>query len=131
MWYQKLLRFFYGRYGTDKLNLFMLISGLVLTLLGGLFFWPFVIMGDILLVLAILRSLSRNIPARQREYAMFLRFWTPVVSWFQLQGRKLNESKEYKYFRCPHCRQQLRAPRGRGNIEVTCQKCHSIFRTKT
>ena len=38
MWYQKLQRFLYGRYGTDQLNLFLLVLGLVLSLVGSLFF---------------------------------------------------------------------------------------------
>lgn len=131
MWLQKLQRFFYGRYGTDKLNIFLLLMGLLFSILGGLFFLPLVVVADVLFVLALLRSFSRNIRARQQEYAAFLRIWTPVSAWFKLQKTKFDQRSQYKYFRCPHCRQQLRAPRGRGRIEVTCQKCHSVFQTKT
>lgn len=131
MFYEKLQRFLYGRYGTDKLNLFLLILGLVLSLLGSLFFWPLTLFADALYIYALFRTFSRNIPARQREYQGFLRVWGPVSGWFRLQKTKFSQRKSYKYFRCPTCRQQLRAPRGRGQIEVTCQKCHHVFRTKT
>lgn len=121
----------YGRYGTDKFNLFMLISSIVLTLLGSIFFRPVYIVSDLILAYTLFRSLSRNIPARQRENAAFLKTWQPIENWFKFQKRRFNERKIYKYFKCPQCRQQLRAPKGRGKIEVTCQKCRKVFITKT
>ncbi len=83
------------------------------------------------IILTYFRMFSRNIPARQREYYAFLKVWGPVKSWFALQKRKFSERKYTRYFKCPQCKQQLRAPRGRGKIEVTCQRCHHVFITKT
>lgn len=131
MFLQKLQRFLYGRYGTDKFSLFLLILGLVLTLIGGLFFRPLVLVADLFYLYAIFRSFSRNISARQKEYRWFLKWYGPVESAFRLQKQKFAQRKTYKYFKCPACRQQLRAPRGRGKIEVTCQNCRSVFQTKT
>ncbi len=131
MWYERLQRFLYGRYGTDKLNLAMLIFGLILSLIGTLVFWPVTLLADALYIWALFRTFSRNIPARQREYAAFLRFWSPIESWLRARKVRFSQRKQYKYFKCPNCRQELRAPRGRGKIEVTCQKCHNVFRTKT
>ena len=131
MFLQKLQRFLYGRYGTDKLNLAMLIFGLILSLIGTLVFWPVTLLADALYIWALFRTFSRNIPARQREYAAFLRFWSPIESWLRARKVRFSQRKQYKYFKCPNCRQELRAPRGRGKIEVTCQKCHAVFRTKT
>lgn len=131
MWYERLQRFLYGRYGTDKLNLALLIFGLILSLIGTLVFWPVTLLADAIYIWALFRTFSRNIPARQREYAAFLRFWTPIESWLRARKVRFSQRKQYKYFKCPNCRQELRAPRGRGKIEVTCQKCHNVFRTKT
>lgn len=131
MLYERLQRFLYGRYGTDKLNLALLIAGLLLSLVGSLLFWPVTLLADALYIWALFRTFSRNIPARQREYAAFLRFWGPVESWLRTRKVRFAQRKQYKYFKCPSCRQELRAPRGRGKIEVTCQKCHNVFRTKT
>jgi hypothetical protein len=131
MWYERLQRFLYGRYGTDKLNLALLIFGLILSLIGTLVFWPVTLLADALYIWALFRTFSRNIPARQREYAAFLRFWSPIESWLRARKVRFSQRKQYKYFKCPNCRQELRAPRGRGKIEVTCQKCHNVFRTKT
>ncbi len=131
MWYERLQRFLYGRYGTDKLNLALLIFGLILSLIGTLVFWPVTLLADALYIWALFRTFSRNIPARQREYAAFLRFWSPIENWLRARKVRFSQRKQYKYFKCPNCRQELRAPRGRGKIEVTCQKCHNVFRTKT
>lgn len=121
----------YGRYGTDKFNVFLLASSIVLTLLGSIFFRPVYIVSDLILAYTLFRTLSKNIPARQRENAAFLKIWQPIENWFKFQKRRFNERKIYKYFKCPQCKQQLRAPKGRGKIEVTCQKCHRVFITKT
>lgn len=129
--YERLQRFLYGRYGTDKLNLALLIVGLLLSLIGSLLFWPVTFIADALYIWALFRTFSRNIPARQREYAAFLRFWSPIEGWLRTRKVRFSQRKQYKYFKCPSCRQELRAPRGRGKIEVTCQKCHNVFRTKT
>lgn len=128
---QKLQRFLYGRYGTDPLNLALLILGVVCSLLGSLFFRPLYFFTDLLFIYVLFRVLSKNIPARQRENQAFLKVWLPAKNWFRFQTQKFSQRKVYKYFRCPSCKQQLRAPRGRGNIQVTCQKCHHVFLTKT
>lgn len=131
MFMQKLQKFLYGRYGTDKLNLFLLVICLVLSFCGLLFFQPLYWLADLLLLYVLFRTFSRNIPARQRENQAFLKLWSPVENWFRFQKRRFSERKVYKYFKCPKCRQRLRAPKGRGKIEVTCQKCHNVFQTKT
>lgn len=68
---------------------------------------------------------------RQKEYYSFLKVWTPLQKWFRIRRTAFRERKTYKYFKCPNCRQQLRAPRGRGKILVTCQRCHKQFNQKT
>ncbi len=131
MFQQKLQRFMMGRYGGDAFNIFLLAVGLVFSFVGGLFFRPMYIAADVLYIYAIFRVFSRNIPARQRENQAFYRVWGPVKGWFAFQKNRFAQRKVYKYFRCPSCKQRLRAPKGRGKIEVTCQKCHNVFQTKT
>lgn len=130
MFLQKLQQFMMGRYGADRLNFVLLILGIVLSVFGSLLFWPLIILSYLVLIYVLFRSFSRNIPARQREYQAFLRVWNPVKGWFRFQKQRFSQRREYKYFRCPNCKQQLRAPRGRGKIEVTCQRCRTVFRKK-
>ena len=130
MLFQKFQQFMYGRYGGDKFSLFLLVIALVISFAGA-FFWPISLVADAIFIYVLFRMFSRNHAARQREYYAFLKVWNPLVGWCKLQRQKWSLRKTYKYFKCPNCKQQLRAPRGRGNIEVTCQRCHNVFRTKT
>lgn len=132
MFFEKMRRFMYGRYGTDLLNLVLMIAGLIISMVAVLVrFWPLNIFSYILYFYAIFRIFSRNIPARQKEYYSFLKVWTPIQKWFRIKKTAFCERKQYKYFRCPNCHQYLRAPRGRGKIRVSCQRCHKEFNQKT
>ena len=132
MFLEKLRRFMYGRYGSDTLNLALLIAGLVIAFIAQLVrFWPLTLISYALYIYAIFRMMSRNVQARQKEYYSFLKVWTPVQKWFRIRKTAFRERKQYKYFKCPNCHQQLRAPRGRGKILVTCQRCHKQFNQKT
>ena len=132
MFLDKLRRFMYGRYGGDHLNLALMIAGLVIAFISTLCKFPLLnILSYALYFYAIFRMLSKNISARQKEYYSFLKVWTPVQKWFRIKKTAFLERKQYKYFRCPNCHQYLRAPRGRGKILVTCQRCRKEFNQKT
>lgn len=132
MFLEKLRRFMYGRYGGDSLNFALLVFGLIFAFFSSVTgFWPLNALSYALYFYAIFRILSKNIPARQKEYYTFLKVWTPVQKWFRIKKTAFLERKQYKYFRCPNCRQYLRAPRGRGKILVTCQRCRKEFNQKT
>ena len=84
-----------------------------------------------LLVWGIFRMLSRNIPRRRAENDRFLRFWGPVKAKFRLQKDKWKSRKTHKFFNCPSCKKNLRVPRGKGKIQITCPKCGERFSKKT
>ena len=103
-----LRKFMAGRYGSDRLNQCLLGAAFVLILLA-----------YIPLIWSIFRMYSRNIEARRRENAAFLRFFSRLTD------------KQYRYFRCPGCRQVVRVPRGKGKINIRCPKCSRQFIKKT
>ncbi len=53
----------------------------------------------------------------------------PAINWFHLR-RTMHRDKEHRYFRCPSCGQQLRVPKGKGKITVTCRSCGAVFQEK-
>ena len=117
-------RFMAGRYGSDKLNTFLLITGVITSLTAA--FVPFapvkltmVIISYVLLFIAIFRLLSRNTYRRYRENRKFLQ----IVERFR--------DRQHRYYDCPRCRQQVRVPRGKGKISITCPKCKEKFIRKT
>lgn len=121
---QALQRFMMGRYGTDKLNTYILGLGLVLCLVS--IFVPVAAVNLILTTLsyalmiwAIFRTLSRNTYKRYRENRKFLMLLDRI------------KDRQHRYFDCPKCRQPVRVPRGKGKIMITCPKCGEKFAKKT
>jgi len=124
--------FMMGRNGTDQLNMAILILGMSMTLIGDIFkssvlmLTTYVIFG-----ILIFRMLSKNISARQKENETFLEYWNPLKSWLKIKYEMLKENKTHKYFKCPNCNKMIRAPKGKGKIIVTCQKCNTKFTKET
>ena len=121
---EKFRRFMEGRYGTDKLNIAILLLGLGLSVLSFLIILPFTkillcLASYILMGIAIFRCLYRNIYKRYRENLRFLM----LLDRFK--------DKEHRYFICPKCRQPVRVPKGKGKISITCPKCSEKFIKKT
>ena len=111
-----LRHFMMGRYGTDKLNTAILGAGLVACLIQMFVRNIFVdlaltLVSYILMGWAIFRSLSRNTYKRYQENRKYLAF---------VQRCK---DRDHRYYTCPRCRQQIRVPRGKGKIAITCPKC--------
>lgn len=117
-------RFMAGRYGTDKLNMAILIVALAVCLISG-FIHVAVInllltaISYALMIWAICRSLSRNTYKRYQENRKFLQFFDRI------------KDRDHRYYDCPRCRQNVRVPRGKGKIAITCPRCKEKFIRKT
>ena len=124
-------RFMYGRYGNDQLNACLLAVYLILLLLSMI--TRFALLEWIALPLAawgLFRMFSRNYAARRAENAKFMKLAGPAIDWFRLR-RSIHRDREHRYFKCPSCGQQLRVPRGKGRINVTCRSCGAKFEEKS
>ena len=124
-------RFMSGRYGSDQLNLTMVIGALIVTTIGSLSGVYFLTLAaDALLLLAIFRMFSKNRYARAHENQVYLektmKARRVVTEWVN----RVKNSKKYHYYTCPKCKQRLRVPRGVGNITITCKQCGTKFDKK-
>ena len=116
--------FMYGRYGSDRLNMVILCTGLVACILSSMFrsagirtvFWA---LSYVLMFWAIFRALSRNTYKRYQENRKFLLIFDRL------------KDRNNRYFDCPKCRQTVRVPRGKGKISITCPRCKEKFIRKT
>ena len=133
--FQKIALFMQGRYGFDALSGFML--ALSLTIWAANFFvwnrlasWILYGVETALMVLVVLRALSRNINMRSLENRRFKKIFDPVKNWVQFQIKKFKERKEFKYLKCPHCKAQLRVKNQKGEHGVRCPKCCGEFKIK-
>ena len=131
-WFQ---RFMSGRYGGDAFSNFLSLAALVVVVLGlfvpGLFGMLLGWLGWAALIYSYYRIFSRNIPRRAAENRWFLAQRYAVQQRFAGARTRFAHRKVYRYFRCPRCRQQLRVPRGRGRISITCPKCGTSFIKKS
>ena len=135
---EKLMRFFAGRYGMDSLGYAIIIFSLALSLASSLtaavwgtastVMW---IASYVFLAWELFRMLSRNASARMRENKVFFDRWKPVKRWFKLQYSRLRDIRTHRYFVCPNCKNNLRVPKGRGEITVTCPVCKTKFDRKS
>ena len=125
-------RFMYGRYGSDGLNRFLsgaALGCLLISMLTSfkLFYW----VGLVLLGLCYFRMLSYNREKRYRENLLFYNKTQTLRSWWQKKKSRLAQRRLYRFYRCRRCRQELRVPKGRGRIEITCPKCKAQFVKKS
>lgn len=118
-------------YGVDLITKHMYYVTLVL-LIVNIFVRNAVIKWIALIFIAIIiyRTLSHQIIARSREGNKYRDFVNKMRRRFTIIRRNFKD-KEYKHFICEKCGTQLRVPKKRGQIEVTCPKCKTKFDAKT
>lgn len=122
---QFLYRFMQGRYGSDELGKLTLVVSIILYIAYAMTGWGILYSLAFLgTVYALFRSLSKDINKRYMENQRFLKL-------LNLNKMKFDQRKEYKIFRCKSCGRNIRVPRKKGKIEVTCPVCGSktIHRT--
>lgn len=121
-----------GRYGVDQLNFFLLILGIIILVLTTMFQWPYVYWVSIfLIVLCYFRMFSRNTYKRSGENTKYLKLIYPMKMRISSIKKRTKDRKTHKYFKCPNCKQELRVPKGKGNITITCPKCQTKFDRKS
>lgn len=127
---EKMQQFMYGRYGTDEFARFTLYASLFLCILS-LFIRSALLNLLILLLLGYtyFRMFSRKIYKRHEENQKFLQIKNKVVQTLHLN--RLGQMKDYRFFKCPICKQTVRVPRGKGKIKIHCPKCHNDFIKKS
>ena len=117
-------RFMMGRYGHDRLNVALLIVGVILTVISMFARSKLVVLvttmlSYVMLILALYRCFSRSTYKRYNENRRFLLLLDRL------------KDRNNRYYACPKCRQTVRGPRGKGKIAITCPKCREKFVKKT
>ena len=134
----KFNKFMQGRYGVDELSRFTMGAALVLIILtmfitmfnrnlGSIFDF----LGIAAIVYAYFRIFSRNIQQRYAENQKYLNYrYQMAVKWDRFK-KHLAQRKNYRFYKCPQCKQKVRVPKGRGKICITCPKCRTEFVKKS
>lgn len=128
-WIQKFMR---GRYGVDQLSNFMVTTSVVLILASILTGYSILnTAGLVILGLSYFRIFSRDINRRYTENQKFLKSYQPIKDKVFKFKKRASSSKDYKYFKCPNCGQELRVPRRKGRVNIKCPKCKTSFVRRT
>lgn len=133
---EMLAKFMYGRYGTDRLNMFLLIvlivcAGLNLFVRNGYFSIVMSSWETLLIVLIYYRMFSRNIQKRYAENQKYLSLENKVKRFFGRTKYIQDQRKDFHIYTCPQCRQKIRIPKRKGKISVRCPKCGAEFVKKS
>lgn len=126
----RMAQFMYGRYGTDDLGKFTLYLSLGLCIIS--LFTKNGILNTLaiaLIIISYVRMFSRKIYKRQAENQKYLEIKHKVVKALHLN--RVGQMKEYRFFKCPTCKQTVRVPRGKGKIKIHCPKCQNDFVKKS
>ena len=128
---QKAIRFLQGRYGTDDLNKMLFVVTIILIAIKTFFKVPYVILvADVLLVIQIMRSFSKNYVKRRIENDHYKRIERYITRFFKVVYKNVKD-RNYHYTLCPKCVQMVRIPRKKGKVTITCPHCKSKFDAKS
>lgn len=125
-------KFMAGRYGSDQLSIALLILAAIITSIGSLTKISLLAyLSYIPLGLCFYRMLSKNETKRRMENYKFSILMSPIYSWSKKKLNIVKDSKTHRYFKCPYCKAQLRLPKGKGKIKISCPVCKKEFVKKT
>ena len=129
---EKFQQFMYGRYGTDDFSRFMLYTALGMMILN--LFVRIQLLNTLALALLIycyFRMFSRNIYKRADENRKFLEMKEQFLNTFRREKDHASQLKDYRFFKCPVCKLNVRVPRGKGKIKIHCPRCQNDFIKKS
>lgn len=133
---EKLQRFMSGRYGADELSKTINIAVLVCLVVSmfsaalsgfGIFYW----IGLGMMIYNCFRMLSRNTSKRYEENQKFLNIRYEAAVKKNAMKKRWAQRGIYRFFKCPGCGQNVRVPKGKGKICITCPKCKTEFVKKS
>ena len=120
------------RYGVDMLSRFLAILALIVSVVN-IFtkYTALSVISVVLLLIVTFRTFSKKIYKRAGENQKYISLTQPIRSWVNKVKSRFKNRKEYKYFKCSECKQDLRVPRNKGKIKVTCPECGYKMETKS
>ena len=131
----KIQLFMQGRNGIDGFGIFLFVSYFFVKSAAN-FSKSFLlfILSLAIIIFMVFRVLSRNIPKRQYENTIFMKYYNRVLGWFKnsanLSRERARVRPTHKIYVCPRCKKHLKVPKGKGKIEISCP-CSYKFTKRT
>lgn len=128
-WFRNFMR---GRYGADQLGMQLLVIYFIVAGIGMLMQNRWISNGALLILFYVFyRMFSKKTYRRSAENTRYLQLIYPYQQWLNKKKSRFQNRKTHKYYKCPNCKQELRVPKGKGEITITCPKCKTKFDKRT
>lgn len=120
-------------YGVDFFSKTMIVFALILSLINLKFKNRVIEIITMLLIVyfGIFRVFSVNKYQRMIENQKFAKAVKPMTDFFEKYKIRALNSKDKKYIKCPNCKKEMKIPRNKGKIRVTCPHCGHRFVKKS
>lgn len=123
----------------DELSRFLLKAGIIIGVIGLILRTSFIYwIGFALIIWLYIRTFSKNKQTYRQQNYQFLQLkskWTQEVNRlqqkFQSKKNRMHQKKTHRFYRCPECNKEMRVPKGRGKITITCPACGTKFVKKS
>ncbi|MDU1579399.1 hypothetical protein [Finegoldia magna] len=120
-------------YGVDFFSKTMIVFALILSLINLKFKNRVIEVITMILIVyfGIFRVFSVNKYQRMIENQKFAKAVKPMTDFFEKYKIRALNSKDKKYIKCPNCKKEMKIPRNKGKIKVTCPHCGHKFVKKS
>lgn len=120
-------------YGVDFLSKIMIVVALILSLINLKFKNRVIEVITMILIVyfGIFRVFSVNKYQRMIENQKFAKAVKPMTDFFEKYKIRAANSKDKKYIKCPNCKKEMKIPRNKVKIKVTCPHCGHKFVKKS
>lgn len=123
----------------DQLSRFLLQAGAVIGIIGILLRHDLILwLGFGLIIWMYVRTFSRDKAKFYKQNQQYLAQKARVTGFFNLNKQKIDKKKKraeqkktHRFYNCPECKQQVRIPKGRGKVTITCPSCGTKFVKKS
>lgn len=120
-------------YGVDFFSKTLIVFALILSLINLKFKNRVIEIITMILIVyfGIFRVFSVNKYQRMIENQKFAKAVKPMTDFFEKYKIRALNSKDKKYIKCPNCKKEMKIPRNKGKIKVTCPHCGHKFVKKS
>ena len=120
-------------YGVDFFSKTMIVFALILSFINLKFKNRVIEIITMILIVyfGIFRVFSVNKYQRMIENQKFAKAVKPMTDFFEKYKIRAANSKDKEYIKCPNCKKEMKIPRNKGKIKVTCPHCGHKFVKKS
>ena len=123
-----LFKLFYGRYGSDSYEYFLLVIYACLCIVNAFLLIDVLqILTWILCFYILFRMMSKNHYKRRRENEKFLSVYSRIKVNIKLFFDRIRYFGRASFRKCKHCKAIIKLPVKRGKHSVRCPKCSQLF----